>query len=66
MISDCVNNQKLKADFDFSKSNKVYYAHSMQFYDTLTEQLDIKFLNGLKRSEIIKWIKFRHIYDPLH
>lgn len=46
MKSDRSRNQTNKANLYLENVNKIYYAHSMCFYNTLTEQKDLEFLSS--------------------
>lgn len=46
------NNQPNTAKPNHNRSNKVYYAHSIKFYNTQKELADLKFLSTLK-SKIV-------------
>lgn len=52
MISDCVNNQKPNAIRNIHRDNKVYYAHSMFYYNTDLEQSDLYFLKSVSNQII--------------
>ena len=52
MKTDYANNQSTYATINHNWSNKIYYAHSIKFYNTQKELEDLKFLSTLK-SEIV-------------
>lgn len=53
MTSDYINNQKQQARVNNNRVLKVYYAHSIGYYDTEIEITDIEFLHNLKHSKIV-------------
>ncbi len=53
MNSGLVKNQKTTAKKYSRTLNKVYYAHSIDFYDTQIELDDLEFLSSLKHSKVI-------------